>query len=168
MTTPQTRDLAPADAAELIHRALEQASEVLQSGDLNAALDAYVPALGLALQLGPAPSEKVLLAVMDGARKLAHRQDADGLSALGPTLVDLVTQVREAGALPATRVMEAWATVASEMGALIGQVGLALAVAPDHSADMMGNAHARATLLDDATGGLFALAAWLEQLHLGA
>jgi hypothetical protein len=63
--------------------------------------------------------------------------------------------------------MEAWAMVAADVGALIGQVGLALMIAPDHRAEMMQNARTRAALLDEATGNLFALASWLDQVYLG-
>lgn len=166
MTTPQEIDLAPTEAARRIQSELEQASDALHVDDLGTALDGYVRALGLALQLGPALIERVLVAVLDAAQELAGWKHAEGLSALGPALVDLVAQVRRAGALPPTSVMDAWATVASDLGALIGQVGLALAITPDHREEMMENARARAALLDDATGKLFALTRWLDQVDV--
>ncbi len=58
--------------------------------------------------------------------------------------------------------MNSWATVATEIGTLIGQVGLALAIPPERRSKMMANIHARALLLDDVTGGRFTLGAWLS------
>ena len=58
--------------------------------------------------------------------------------------------------------MEAWAQFVEGLGALIGQLGLALAIPGDYRTGMMANAQARAALLDDATAGRFALAAWLD------
>jgi hypothetical protein len=163
MTTPQAVDLTPAEAAGLIDQELAEAGGALHAHDLDTALDGYVRAMGLALQLGPAPSEQVLAAILQAARKLTLWQDADGLSALGPALVELVTQVREASALPRTAVMETWATFTSDLGALIGQLGLALAIPPGHRAGMMDLARTRAALLDDATGSHFTLTAWLDE-----
>jgi hypothetical protein len=60
--------------------------------------------------------------------------------------------------------MHAWAELASDLGALIGQVGLALTVGGSHQAGIMGAARMRAALLDEATGDLFALASWLDRL----
>ena len=104
MTTPEAIDLTPTEATARVHQSLDRASERLRIGDLEPALGAYARALGLALQLGPAPTEKVLLATLDAAHRLARRQNAEGLSALGPTLVGLVSQVRDTGALPPTAV----------------------------------------------------------------
>jgi hypothetical protein len=164
MTTPQEIDLAPTEAARRIQKELERASDDLRTDDFGSAFDGYVRALGLALQLGPALSERVLVAVLDAAQELASRKHAEGLSTLGPAMIDLVAQVRAAGALPPTSVMEAWATIASELGALIGQIGLALAMPSDHREGMVENARTRAALLDDATRELFALTHWLDQL----
>jgi hypothetical protein len=168
MTTPKAVDLTPAKANERIQQELSEASAALRTKDLEDALGAYTRALGLALQLGPAPTERVLLGALRAARTLAQEQDANGLSALGPALVSLVAQVREADALPPTAVMEAWATVASDVGALIGQIGLALSIAPNHRRAMMDSARSRAALLDDATDSLFALTAWLDQPGLSS
>jgi hypothetical protein len=167
MTEPQFVDLSPAEAAGLISRELARAGDALQIRHLDLALDGYVRALGLALQLGPAPTGQVLFAALDATRQLVHRQDADGLSTLGPALVALVDQVRAAGVLPSTAIMEAWAMVASDLGMLIGQVGLALAISPDHRQGMMDSARSRAVLLDNATGNLFALTDWLDQVRTG-
>ncbi len=164
MTITEAIELAPAEATARVQRELNHVSEKLQAGDLEHALDALSSALGLALQLGPASTEKVLLTTLDAAHKLARRQDAEGLSALGPALVELVAQVRDTGALPPTAVMDAWASVATDVGALIGQVGLALTIRSDHRLDMMDNARVRAALLDDATGSLFPLTNWIDQL----
>jgi hypothetical protein len=60
--------------------------------------------------------------------------------------------------------MAAWATVTTELGTLIGQVGLALAIPPEHRKGMMELAQTRAALLDEATGSQFALAAWLDEI----
>jgi hypothetical protein len=154
MTTIKAIELTPIEAAARVHQELSCAGERLQTGDLGPALDAYSWAL----------TEKVLLATLDAACGLACSLDTEGLSALGPVLVNLVTQVRDAGVLPCTAVMDAWASVATDLGALIGQVGLALAIHPDHRLGMMDNAHIRAALLDDATGGLFNLANWMDQI----
>jgi hypothetical protein len=153
-------------AADLIRTEVTRADEALAANDLDIALDAYVRALGLALQLGPAPTEQVLVAILQAAHTVGLQQDADSLSALGPAVVGLVAQVRTASALPPTAVMEAWATLASDLGALIGQVGLALSIPHDRRAGMMDNARARASLLDDATDGRFALAAWVDTVSL--
>jgi hypothetical protein len=165
MTSPQALDVTPAEAAELIHSELAQAAAWLEAGDLDAALDGYVCALGLALQIGPAPTGRVMAAVLQAAQALALAQDADGLSKLGPAVVGLVAQVRDANALPPTSVMDAWAVVAADLGTLIGQVGLALSIPSDRRTGMMDNARTQAALLDDATGGLFALTAWLDEFQ---
>jgi hypothetical protein len=164
MTPPQPVNLTPADAAALIHNQLLEAQSALERSDLECTLDSLVSALGLAVQLGPAASELVLSEVVAVARELARKDDASALSALGPSLVGLIQQVKEAGVLPPTSVMHAWAELASDLGALIGQVALALTVGSSHRAGMMGRARMRAALLDDATSGLFALTGWLDQL----
>jgi hypothetical protein len=163
MTSPQPVELTPVDAARKLEEDLELACHVLNRQQFDAALDAYARALGLALQLGPAATERVLGAILRSAQELAHRHDAEGLAGLGPMVVDLVHQVRQADALPSTTVMEAWATVAADLGALIGQVGLALSLAPDHREALADSAHFWANLLDDTTGGLFDLSCWFEQ-----
>jgi hypothetical protein len=164
LTASRSIELTPAEAADRIDNELGQAWIALGAHDLEPALDGYVRALGLALQLGPAPTEQVLVAILQAARELALRRDADGLSALGPALVGLVTQVRHAGALSHTAVMEAWATVADGLGVLTGQLGLALTLPPDRRAGMMSQARAHATLLEDASGGLFGLVDWLDDI----
>jgi hypothetical protein len=60
--------------------------------------------------------------------------------------------------------MEAWATIASDMGTIIGQVGVALAIESDRREGMMANARIRAAALDEATGTRFAMAAWIDQI----
>lgn len=162
MTSFESVDLTVGQAATLVGRELTRAGEALGKDKLEPALDSYVRALGLALQLGPAPTEQVLIAVLQAASSLAPQQTRRSLSELGPALVGLVGQVREAGALPPTAVMEAWATVSADLGSLIGQVGLALDIAPDHREGMLDNVRARAAALDSATGALFDLAGWLE------
>jgi hypothetical protein len=164
MTSPQTVELAPDQAIAMIREELAQAARLLQTGRLDAALDRYTAALGLGLQLGPGPTQEVLTAILDTARALARKQEAHGLSALGPALVALVDQVRDAGVLPATAVMDAWAIIAADLATLIGQLGVALEIAPDRRGDMMDNARLRASLLDNATIGLFGLVAWLDDL----
>lgn len=158
-------DLTPAEATAWIERELAQASESLHNADLDAALDSYVRAVGLALQLGPAPAEQAVAAVLQAARHLAGRPDSAALSTLAPALVDLVARVRAAGVLPPTAAMDAWATVASDLGALLGQIGLALSIPPGHGTSLLDTARAHATLLDEVTGGLFALTAWLDELQ---
>jgi hypothetical protein len=157
-------ELTPVQASDWLQQELNLAAEALNSDDLDSALNAYVRALGLALQLGPAPTEHALDAVLHAARTLAQREDAAGLSALGPALVDLIRQVREAGALPATSVMEAWAEVVAGLGALVGQVGLVVALPQDRRQGMLGSARDHARILDEATKGVFGLAVWLDEI----
>lgn len=164
MSTSQALSLTPFEAADWLRRELAQAEISLQTSDLNAALDGYVRALGMALQLGPAPTEQVLTTILEAARGMARQQDAAALSALGPTLVDLVAQVRQAGALPQTPIMDAWATIASDLGTLVGQVGLALTIVPGRRVGMLNNARTCAALLDEATGALFALNDLIDQI----
>jgi hypothetical protein len=151
-------------AASLLQEELDRAKAALADGEIDAALDGYVSALGLALQLGPAATETTLACVLRAAGPLSRQPEGHGLSALGPALVQLVSQVREAGVLPATDVMAAWAVIVSDVGALIGQIGLALAIPPASRATLLAAARARAALLDDATGGLFSLGVWLEDV----
>jgi hypothetical protein len=158
----QAVDLTPEQAAARLQGELAGAGQAFACGEMEAALDGYVRALGLALQLGPAAVEMALAAILAGAERLVHRGDADALCALGPAVVGAVAQVQEAGALPATPAMAAWASVTGEVGALLGQVGLALALPAERRAGMWRQARDRAGLLDEATGGLFALAAWLD------
>jgi hypothetical protein len=162
--SPESIDLTPAQAGEWLHKRLERATDALQAGDPSTALDGYVSAVGLALQLGPAPAQMALTATVEAAYTWAHLEDASALSALGPALVDLVTQVRDSDALSPTPVMEAWLAVTSELGALVGQVGLALSLPPAHRAGMLSSAHARAVLLDAATSNLFSLIHWIKDL----
>ena len=164
MTSPRSVELTAFEATNLLHRTLVEADQALQEGSTVESFDSYVSALGLALQLGPAPTEKAILAVLGAVKRLAQQQDAPGLCTLGPALVDLVDQTRTAGALPPTPIMETWAIVVSDLGSLAGQVGLALAIPPQRRSEMIGNARARAALLDDATGGLFALTEWLDSI----
>jgi hypothetical protein len=166
MTTRQAIEATPAEAAALVRGELTGAGAALHDNDLDAAFDRYVRALGLGLQLGPAPTGQVLASILQAARDLALEGNADGLSALGPALVGLVNQVREAGALPPTAVMEAWATFAADLGALIGQLGLALGIPPDHRTGLIDHVGRRAILLDEATDGHFALTAWVDELGL--
>lgn len=162
MTGVEAVRATAAQAAEMIKGELDRAHLALLAGDLDPALDGYVRALGLALQLGPAPAEQALAAILAGARILAQGGQAEGLSRLGPAVVGLVDQVRDADALPATGVMDAWATVASDLGAFLGQVGVALAIPTERRAGMIHNLRAHAALLDEATGKLFGLVAWLD------
>ena len=153
-----------------------QAAQALEATNLDATLEGYIRALGLGLQAGPAAAEQVLATVLQACRQLALQQDAAGCrwcppldaptvySALGPEVVQLVRDVRDAGALPDTPVMAAWATLASEVGTLIGQLGLVLSIPPAQRAGMLDNARTRAALLDDATDSCFALTAWLDEI----
>jgi hypothetical protein len=164
MTDPDAVELTLDGAISLLQEELDRAAEAIRTADLESALDGYRAALGLALQLGPAATEGVLRAILQASRDLAWHGEASSLSALGPALVGLVDQVRQAGALPATAVMEAWAIVAADLAALVGQIGLALSIPPRHRAGMFDSARAHAVLLDDATSNLFALTAWIDQL----
>lgn len=165
MSAPRAIDLSPAEASRLIQKELEQARNGVEAQDLDAVLDGFVHALGLALQLGPALTEQVLVAALETAKEFAEQPHPEGLSALGPALVDLVRQVRGASALPSTPIMDAWATVASDIGSLIGQVGLVVTLAPEHRAGLIENARRHAYLLDEVTGKLFDLTPWIDQLQ---
>lgn len=160
MSEPQSIELTAAQAASLVQDELQAAALAFQAAELDAACDASVRALGLALQLGPAAAENVLRTILDGARDMARREDATGLATLGPALAGLVDQVRAAGALPANPIMEAWAAVGSEVGAMLGQWGIALSLPAEQRHGLLGQLRARAALLDAATNSLFRLASW--------
>lgn len=162
MASPSTVELNASQAATLLQRTLQEAGQALRTRDTDSSFDGYVGALGLALQLGPAPTETAVLAIRTAADQLAKDGDSKSLCTLGPALVSLVDQIRASGALPETPTMDSWATVATEIGTLIGQVGLALAIPPERRSKMMANIHARALLLDDVTGGRFTLGDWLS------
>jgi len=164
VTLPRKIELSAIEASELIQQELQEASHAFHTADLESALDRYIGALGLALQLGPAATERVLAGVMDAAREMAQEHNAYALSALGPALSGLANQVREEGALPPNAVMEAWAMVAFGLGTLLGQLGIVLAIAPQHRPGMLASAATRARLLDNTTGNRFRLAEWLKEL----
>jgi len=77
VTSPQTIELSPAEASELIQHELQEAHHAFHTADLESALDRFVSALGLALQLGPAVIERVLTEVMAAAREMARQQNAN-------------------------------------------------------------------------------------------
>jgi hypothetical protein len=56
--------------------------------------------------------------------------------------------------------------VAEDVAATIGQVGLALSLPADRRANLLDSARRRVALLDEATGGRFELAKWLELLNV--
>jgi hypothetical protein len=163
----QSVELNAAEALALMQRELDQANQELASGRLDSGLDRCTLGLGLALQLGPAPLEHALAAILASARALALSGDADALSALGPAVIDLVEQVRSAGALPPTEVMAAWATVAADLGALLGHLGLALSIPATRRRAVLTIVRGRARLLDEATGELFQLARLLDGISTG-
>lgn len=164
MSAPRSVHLTPGEAEQLLSRELCAARHCVLSSQMDAAQDKFVSALGLALQLGPAPVERVLQHVMHTVREDLLRSDSETLSTFGPSLVHVVGQVRESGALPSTRVMEAWATVASDVGTIIGQVGVALTIESDRRLGMMANARIRAAALDEVTDTRFAMADWIDQI----
>lgn len=164
MSKPQPIELTPVEAARLIEHDLRAAEECLRGSQMDAAQDNLVSALGLALQLGPVPVNRVLLSVMQTIREPALCTDSETLSTLGPALVHVVNQVQDAPALPSTRVMEAWATIASDVATIIGQVGLALSLESESRKGMMANARVRAAALDQATGTRFAMTDWIDQI----
>jgi hypothetical protein len=166
MMDPQAVDLTPEEAANVIRSELAAASGAFQAADPEAGVAACACALGLALQLGPGPTEQVLLSILEEAQALSRRREAGALSALGPAIVGLVAQVRESRALPAGTAMNAWASVGEELGALVGQVGLALTMAREGRSGMVALARTRADLLDDVTQGIFGLRGWLESMQL--
>ncbi len=164
MIAPQIVELSAGEASEQIQQTLEQAHGALYSNDLDKALDGLTGALGLALQLGPAATERVLTEAVAAAREMASKRDAYALSALGPAVVGLANQVRQAGALPNGKVMEAWTEVTFGLGALFGEIGLVMAIAPSRRSGLITNAAIRAHSLDDATGNTFELANWLDKV----
>lgn len=166
MSEPQELELTPVGAASLLTTELSLAEEALLEGRVDAALDGYVRAMGLALQLGPASTGQAVTFVLQAAHSFASQEDAASLSALGPALVGLISQMREAGAVPATAIMEAWAQFVDSLGALIGQIGLALTLPSDHRSGMMANARSHAALLDEATEDRFSFTAWLDKMAL--
>jgi hypothetical protein len=166
MIDHQHLNLAPEQAAARIHREIAGATGAIQAGQLDVALDCYVRGLGLALQLGPVPTQQVLVALLSGVLALANRGDTATLSALGPALVELVARVRQAGVLPPTAVMEAWATVASDLATILGQIGLASSLPPDRRTVLLDQARVHLVLLDDATDHFFDLLDWWHELDL--
>jgi len=159
--------LCATDAAILMERELRQAGAAAAAGDVEGVLDGDVRALGLALQLGPGAAGQALRAILDGAAALGRQpQGEEALAALGPALVDVVERVRESEGWPgrlSAAAMEAWASVAEDVAATIGQVGLALSLPAERRTGLLDGARRRAGLLDEATGGGFGLKAWLEE-----
>jgi hypothetical protein len=168
MTQPRSVELTPEEAATLIHNELARASAAFRAGNQETGLSACTSALGLGLQLGPSPAGQILLSLLEEAHSLALRREAATLSALGPALIRLVADVRNAGALAPDSSMVAWANVAEEVGALVGQVGLVLTVEPQGRAGMLAAARRRAERLDEAMRDLFDLVGWLESMDLDA
>ena len=164
MSEPWSIDLTPLEAAGYIERELQVARDSLQSCETDLAQDKFVSTLGLALQLGPAMVDRVLLCVMHEIRKLESSSGSETLATLGPALVHVVSQVRNTGALPSSKAMEAWATVASDLGAIVGQVGLALSIESNRRVGMLANARSRAAALDEATESRFAMTDWIDQI----
>jgi hypothetical protein len=166
MSAFQTLDLTPAEAARFLERESAEAGTAWRAGAYDSAVDGYTRALGLALQLGPAAAERVLAGILHTTRDLGSGEEARALAMVGPALVDVVHQVRGAGALPATRVMEAWAELTLDVGALIGQVGLSYSLPPERRREISTNARTRATLLDDASNSALGLDSWLDAKEL--
>jgi hypothetical protein len=155
---PETVELTPDGAARLLLDELALAAAAGASGNVDAALDAYVRALGLALQLGPTAAARTLFALLDGAREM----DPAGLSALGPAVVRLVDQVQEAGALPDNPVMASWARATAYCGTLIGLLGVAGAMPARERQPMVEKVRTSAAGLDEDTENLFDFTAWVD------
>lgn len=166
MAEPKDLELTPAAAASFLKDELGLAEKAIQQDRIEAALDGYVRALGLALQLGPATADQAVASILEASRELASRQYASGLSALGPALVGLIRQMDDVEALPATATMQAWARFVEGLGALVGQLGLAQSLPKQMRRGMLVNARAHAAVLDDATTGRFRLVAWVDELPL--
>jgi hypothetical protein len=164
MITPQMVEMSAFEASEQIQQRLRQADRALCSNDIDRAIDGLTGALGLALQLGPAATERVLTEAIAAAREMAWKRDAYALAALGPAVAGLANQVRESGALPNIKVMDAWVEVTSGLGALFGEIGLGMTLAPSRRSGLIANAAIRARSLDDATGNTFVLANWLDKV----
>lgn len=162
MAEPQDLKLTAAGAASFLTEQLSLAEKAIQQDRLDAALDSYVRALGLALQLGPASAEQAVSSILEAARELASRQYASSLSALGPALVGLIQQMEDVEALPATATMQAWARFVEGLGALIGQLGLVQSLPTENRSGMLASAHAHAALLDDVTADRFRLTEWVD------
>jgi hypothetical protein len=164
MTEQETVELTLDGIVRLIQEELARVAQALDAGDVEATLDACISALGLALQLSPDATEQVLRVILDAGRTLVASGQSEALSTLGPALVTLADQVRASGVLPVTAAMDAWTTVVSGLGALIGQIGLALAIPASHRAGMWAAASAHAAILDYTTNGLLTLTPWLDTL----
>ncbi len=162
MSTFHTLGLTPTEAAAFLDKESSDAGDAWRAGAYDSAIDGYARALGLALQLGPASAEQVLAAIVDTTRELDSRDEGRALAILGPALVDLVLQVRRAGVLPDSTVMEAWAELSHDLGALIGQTGLAYSLPPERRRGITASARTRAALLDDASNGTLGLRGWLD------
>jgi hypothetical protein len=162
---PLELDLTTGQAVSLVRSELADARRAVKQQTLDPALDHYTRSLGLALQLGPATCELVLGEIVQAARTLAQERQAEGLGALGPAVSGVIQQVLDAGALPETPIMAAWATVAIDLGALVGQLGLALLLPADRRSGMMEQVRNRADALDEATGTMFGLGAWLDEIN---
>lgn len=160
---PETVELTPDAAVAFLSDELALAADSHAAGNADAALDAYVRAVGLALQLGPAACEQALDAVLAGARRMTHNT----LSALGPALVQLHDQVRDAGALSDNPVMQSWASVVAYCGMLIGVVGVAGALPAGDRQGMVHKARTAATQLDEQTGQLLDFAGWVGDVVTG-
>ncbi|MEJ2212323.1 MAG: hypothetical protein P8129_25325 [Anaerolineae bacterium] len=166
-TGAESLELTPDQAAARLHGELVDAGQALAAGDLDRALDAYVRGLGLALQLGPEAAEIALGAILAGGAELLRRGDGEGLCALGPAVAGVVDQVQEAGAVAPGPEMQAWTGVAAEVGALLGQVGLALGLPAERREGLWRQAQARAALLDEATGGRLRFSASWDTMGAG-
>jgi hypothetical protein len=164
MNQIQALDLTFTAAMERIRSELSLVAQALQAGDPEVVIDGHVRALGLALQLGPVPAQEIITALLYTVSELARHREGDILAMLGPALVGLVDQINEAGALPSMPGMAAWAAVASDLGSLVGQIGLVLALPPSGRAAMLNLARRRALLLDEATNGILELEAWYQEI----
>lgn len=161
-------DLTPVQAAAWLQQRLERASVALEAGDVSSALDAYISAVGFSLQLGPAAAQGTLGETVTAAKKWARLEEAGALSALGPALVAVADEIMRSETVSASPVMGAWAMVTSEVGALVGQVGLAVGVECAHRASMLRHALPRARLLDEITDHRFEMDLWIQNLFAGA
>ncbi|MBN1657756.1 MAG: hypothetical protein JXA93_05110 [Anaerolineae bacterium] len=157
---PESIELTPDGASAFLHDELALAADSYAAGDIDAALDAHVRALGLALQLGPAACEQAIGAVLESARQMTP----DTLAALGPALVQLHNQIYEAAALPGTPVMQSWASVVAYVGMLIGLAGVAGNLSAADRQGLVSNVRAGATRLDAETEHLFNFAGWVDSV----
>ena len=80
MRTSQSLDMTPAAAARFLDKESVESADAWRAGAYDSAVDGYTRALGLALQLGPAPTERVLASILHTTRGLQSSDEAGALA----------------------------------------------------------------------------------------